>query len=122
MIVVTRAIVASGSYGPKLSPELDVPQGAQEASGVDEIVRAAREQMGKGADWVKLYADYRWNKGEPSRPTFSEEEMAAAVKAAHSAGRPVARTQSVRKECAALRWQASTRSNMATRERLRSLS
>jgi imidazolonepropionase-like amidohydrolase len=90
MIVVTRAIVATGSYGPKLSPELDLPQGAQEASGVDEIVRAAREQMGKGADWVKLYADYRWRKGEPSRPTFSEEEMAAAVKAAHSAGRPVA--------------------------------
>ena len=77
MIVVTRAIVATGSYGPKLSPQLDLPQGAQEASGVDEIVRAAREQMGKGADWVKLYADYRWGKGEPSRPTFSEEEMAA---------------------------------------------
>ncbi len=90
MIVVTRAIVARGSYGPKLSPELDLPQGAQEASGADEIVRAAREQMGKGADWVKLYADYRWGKGEPSRPTFSEEEMAAAVRAAHSAGRPVA--------------------------------
>jgi imidazolonepropionase-like amidohydrolase len=90
LIVVTRAIVARGSYGPKLSAELDVPQGAQEASGVDEIVRATREQMGKGADWVKLYADYRWGKDEPSRPTFSEEEMAAAVKAAHSAGRPVA--------------------------------
>jgi imidazolonepropionase-like amidohydrolase len=90
MIVVTRAIVARGSYGPKLSTELDLPQGAQEASGVDEIVSAAREQIGKGADWVKLYADYRWGKGEPSRPTFSEEEMAAAVKAAHSAGRPVA--------------------------------
>jgi imidazolonepropionase-like amidohydrolase len=90
MIVVTRAIVARGSYGPKLSPELDLPQGAQEASGIDEVVKAAREQIGKGADWVKLYADYRWGKGEPSRPTFSEEEMAAAVKAAHSAGRPVA--------------------------------
>ncbi len=90
MIVVTRAIVARGSYGPKLSPELDLPQGAQEASGIDEIVRAAREQMGKGADWVKLYADYRWGKDEPSRPTFSQEEMTAAVQAAHSAGRPVA--------------------------------
>ena len=89
MIVVTRAIVARGSYGPKLSAELDLPQGAQEASGVDEIVRATREQIGKGADWLKLYADYRWGKGEPSRPTFSEEEMAAAVKAAHSARRPV---------------------------------
>ena len=90
MLVVTRAIVATGSYGPKLSTDLDLPQGAQEASGVDEIVRAVREQIGKGADWVKLYTDYRWGKGEPARPTFSQEEMAAAVKAAHDAGRPVA--------------------------------
>jgi imidazolonepropionase-like amidohydrolase len=90
MIVVTRAIVATGSYGPKLSTDLDLPQGGEEASGVDEIVRAAREQIGKGADWVKLYADYRWGAGEPSRPTFSLEELAAAVKAAHDAGRPVA--------------------------------
>jgi imidazolonepropionase-like amidohydrolase len=89
MIVVTRAIVATGSYGPKLSTDLDLPQGAQEASGVDEIVRVAREQIGKGADWVKLYADYRWGPGEPSRPTFSQDEMTAAVRAAHDAGRPV---------------------------------
>jgi imidazolonepropionase-like amidohydrolase len=90
MIVVTRAIVTTGSYGPKLSTDLDLPQGAQEASGVDEIVRATREQIGKGADWVKLYVDYHWGSGEPSRPTFSQEEIAAAVKAAHDAGRPVA--------------------------------
>ncbi|HEX3817682.1 MAG TPA: amidohydrolase family protein, partial [Chthoniobacterales bacterium] len=90
MIVVTRAIVAAGSYGPKLSTELAVPQGGEEVSGIDQIVHATREQIGKGADWVKLYADYRWNAGEPSRPTFSEEEMAAAVKVAHDAGRPVA--------------------------------
>ena len=90
MIVVTRAIVATGSYGPKLSPDLDLPQGAEEASGVDEVVRATRRQIGKGADWVKLYADYRWGPGEPARATFSEEELAAAVKAAHDAGRPVA--------------------------------
>ncbi|MEO5717610.1 MAG: amidohydrolase family protein [Chthoniobacterales bacterium] len=90
MIVVTRAIVAAGSYGPKLSTDLDLPQGAEEASGVDEIVRAVRTQIGKGADWIKLYADYRWGPGEPSRPTFSQEELTAAVKAAHDAGRPVA--------------------------------
>ena len=89
MIVVTRAIVATGSYGPKLSTDLDLPQGAQEASGVDEIVRVARGQIGKGADWVKLYADYRWGPGEPSRPTFSQDEITAAVRAAHDAGRPV---------------------------------
>ncbi len=90
MIVVTRAIVATGSYGPKLSTDLDLPQGAEEASGVDAIVRAVRQQVGKGADWIKLYADYRWGAGEPARPTFSQEEMNAAVKAAHDAGRPVA--------------------------------
>ena len=89
MIVVTRAIVATGSYGPKLSTDLDLPQGAEEANGVEEIVRVAREQIGKGADWVKLYADYRWGPGEPSRPTFSQDEMTAAVRAAHDAGRPV---------------------------------
>ncbi len=90
MIVVTRAIVATGSYGPKLSTDLTLPQGAQEASGAEEIVRAVREQIGKGADWVKLYADYHWGPGEPSRPTFSQEELTAAVRAAHDAGRPVA--------------------------------
>src|SRR4030095_17270138 len=93
MIVVTRAIVATESYGPKLSTDLEVPQGAQEASGVDEIVRAAREQIGKGADWVKLYVDYRWGAGESSRPTFSQEEIAAAVKASHDAGRAGARAR-----------------------------
>lgn len=90
MLVATRAIVATGSYGPKFSTDVDVPQGAEEASGVEQITRVAREQIGKGADWVKLYADYRWGKGEPSRPTFSQEEMAAAVQAGHSAGRLVA--------------------------------
>src|SRR5439155_13087662 len=90
MLVVTRALVATGSYGPKLSPDLDVPQGAQEVSGVEQCVRGAREQIGKGADWVKVYADYRWGKDEPSRPTFSQEELSAIVNAAHSAGRPVA--------------------------------
>lgn len=48
MIVVTRAIVATGSYGPKLSTDLDLPQGAEEANGIDGIVRATREQIGKG--------------------------------------------------------------------------
>jgi imidazolonepropionase-like amidohydrolase len=90
MIVTTRAIVATKSYGPKYASELEVPQGAQECSGVDECVRVTREQIGKGADWVKVYADYRWGAGEPSRPTFSQEELNAIVQTARSAGRPVA--------------------------------
>jgi imidazolonepropionase-like amidohydrolase len=91
LIVATRAIVALGAYGPKgFEPGLAVPQGAQEVSGVDDIVRAARSQIAAGADVVKLYADYRWGPGEPSRPTLSLAEMKAAVEAAHDAGRIVA--------------------------------
>src|SRR5882724_8380446 len=61
MLVVTRAIVATGSYGPKgFAPEWTVPQGAEEASGVDELIRVTRDQISRGADWVKVYADYRW--------------------------------------------------------------
>lgn len=88
LIVATRALVAIGSYGPKYSADVDVPQGAQEASGVEECVRATREQIGKGADVVKIYADYRWGNGEPSRPTFSQEELNAIVQTARLAGRP----------------------------------
>ena len=88
LIVATRAIVASGSYGPKYASELEVPQGAEEASGVEECIRVARAQIGKGADVVKVYADYRWGKDEPSRPTFSQEELNAIVQTARSAGRP----------------------------------
>ncbi len=90
MYVATRAIVATGSYAPKgYAPEWDVPQGAQEADGPEGLVRAVREQIGKGADWVKLYADYRWGRGQAA-PTFTLEELKLAVEAAHSAGIPVA--------------------------------
>lgn len=94
LFVATRAIVATGSYGPAprgLRPDVCcTPQGAEEATGVEEIVRAVREQAGRGADWIKLYADYRWGPGGTQQPTFSEEELRAAVEAAHSSGRPVA--------------------------------
>lgn len=91
LLVATRAIVARGAYGPKgFEPGVPVPQGAEEASGVDDVVRAVRSQIAAGADVVKLYADYRWRSGEPSRATFSVAELTAAAEAAHDAGRPVA--------------------------------
>ncbi|OWP62593.1 amidohydrolase [Hymenobacter amundsenii] len=89
LLVATRALVATGSYGPKLSVDVDVPQGAQEADGVDGLIRAVREQIGKGADIIKVYADYRWGPGEPSRTTFSQDELNLIVQTARSAGRPV---------------------------------
>lgn len=89
--VATRAIVALGAYGPKgFEPGVAIPQGAAEASGVDQVVAEVRRQIAAGADWVKLYADYRWRPGEDSRATLSAEEIRAAVAAAHDAGRPVA--------------------------------
>jgi imidazolonepropionase-like amidohydrolase len=89
MLVATRAIVATGSYGPKNGEPDFAARGAEEADGPDLIV-AVRRQIGAGADWVKIYGDYRWRPGEPSRPTFTLEEMRQAVDAAHSAGRKVA--------------------------------
>jgi len=89
LLVATRALVATGSYGPKLSPDVALPQGAQEADGAEGVARATREQIGKGADVVKVYADYRWGKGEPSHPTFSQEELTVIVQTAKAAGRPV---------------------------------
>ena len=91
ILAATRAIVARGAYGPKgFEPGVAVPLGAEEASGVEGIVAAVRGQIAAGADVVKLYGDYRWGPGEPSRPTFSQAEMSAAVQAAHDAGRTVA--------------------------------
>ena len=91
LLVSTKAIVARGAYGPKgFEPGVVVPQGAQEVAGVDEIIRAVRDQVAAGADIVKFYADYHWGKGEPSRPTLSQAELNAGVAAAHDAGRLVA--------------------------------
>src|SRR5437870_2255263 len=90
LFVATRAIVATGSYGPKgYAPEWNVPQGAEEASGVDELTRVVREQFGKGADWVKVYADYRWGAGGAAHATFTLDELKVAVEVAKSAGLPV---------------------------------
>ena len=73
--VATRAIVALGAYGPKgFEPGVEVPQGAEEVSGPEQMVAAVRRQIAAGADWIKLYADYRWRSGEDSRPTLRDRK------------------------------------------------
>jgi imidazolonepropionase-like amidohydrolase len=90
VLASTRAIVASGAYGPKgFAGEWRVPQGAEEADGIDSLIRAVRDQIGRGADWIKLYGDYPWGPGRTARPTFSLDEMKLAVETARSAGVPV---------------------------------
>jgi imidazolonepropionase-like amidohydrolase len=91
MLVATRAIVATGSYAPKgFTLEWRVPQGAEEADGVDSLTRVVRDQIGHGADWIKLYGDYAWGPATGAHPTFSPEEMKLAVATAQSADVPVA--------------------------------
>jgi imidazolonepropionase-like amidohydrolase len=89
LLVATRALVATGSYGPHLAAVDDLPQGAQEADGVDNLIRAVREQIGRGADVVKVYADYRWGPNDTPQPTFSLEELTLIVQTARSSGRGV---------------------------------
>jgi len=91
MLVATRAIVATGSYGPKSTvAEASVIKGAEEADGIDGITHAVRSQIGYGADVVKIYVDYRWGPNGTAEPTFTEAELKTAVEVAKSSGRMVA--------------------------------
>ncbi|GIV57928.1 MAG: hypothetical protein KatS3mg042_0841 [Rhodothermaceae bacterium] len=89
LLVAGRALVATGSYGPKgFAPAWDVPLGAEPADGPD-LARAVRDQIGHGIDVVKVYADYRWGPQGEARPTFSLDELRLIVETARSSGRPV---------------------------------
>ena len=85
MLVATRGIAAVGQYLPfRISADLSgFPTGAQMISGPDEARRAVREQIGHGADLIKIYADW-------SYPTLTVAEMQVIVEEAHKARRKVA--------------------------------
>lgn len=90
LIVSGRAIVATGSYGPKgFHERVDVPLGAETADGYDDLVRVVRSQIGFGVDFIKVYADYRWGPNGEAAPTFTQRELETIVEVAASSGRPV---------------------------------
>jgi imidazolonepropionase-like amidohydrolase len=90
MIVATRAIVAKGTYGPRSpSPDVELPQGAEEVAGLEELSNATRSQIGYGADVIKVYADYRYGPNGEAMPTFSQTELELIVDIATSSGRKV---------------------------------
>jgi imidazolonepropionase-like amidohydrolase len=90
MLVAGPAMVVTGSYAPKgFAPEVTVPQGAEEADGLDGVVRVARSQIAHGVDVIKIYADYRWGPNGETRPGFTLGEIQRIVEAANSSGRPV---------------------------------
>jgi imidazolonepropionase-like amidohydrolase len=89
MVVTGRAIVATGSYAPRRTANAwEVPQGAEEADG-ESLTRVVRDQIGHGADWIKVYADYRWGPDGSAQPTFTLDELTRIVEVARSSGRPV---------------------------------
>ena len=87
MIIATRAIVATGSYGPKLSVDNESIKGAAEADGEDALIKEIRTQIGKGADFIKIYADYRWGVNKDAQPTFTLDELKKGVEVIQSSGR-----------------------------------
>ncbi len=92
MIVVTRAIVATGEYGPKgfATEYVDqIPQGAEEANGIDGISKVVRDQIKHGADWIKVYADYSWGPNGETEPGFTLDELKLIVEIANTSGRQV---------------------------------
>jgi len=90
LLVAGRALVATGSYGPKgFHERVDVPLGAEPADGYDALVRAVREQIGNNVDFIKVYADYRWGPAGTAAPTFTLRELETIVEITGSSGRPV---------------------------------
>lgn len=89
MLVSGPAMVVTGSYNPKGAPEWNLPKGAEETDGFDDLMRVTRDQIGRGADWLKVYADYRWGPNGEARPTFTQRELELVVEVAESSGRRV---------------------------------
>ena len=87
MIVAGRAIVSTGSYGPKgYDTDMQIMLGAEPADGND-LIRVVRDQIGKGADFIKVYADYRWGAKGEDQPSFTLDELKLINEVARSSGR-----------------------------------
>lgn len=87
MVVAGRAIVSTGSYGPKgYDTDQTIMLGAEAADG-DDLIRVVRDQIGKGADFVKVYADYRWGTKGEDQPSFTLEELKLINEVTRSSGR-----------------------------------
>jgi imidazolonepropionase-like amidohydrolase len=99
MLVSTRAIVATGTYAPnKFAAEIRVPQGAEEADGIDTLIRIIRDQIARGADWIKFYADYALG-NRSARPCFTLDEMKRIVEVAGNARIQVAAHATTKEGC-----------------------
>lgn len=87
LMVAGRAIVSTGSYGPKgYDSDQQIMLGAEAADG-DDLIRVVRDQIGKGADFIKIYADYRWGLNGEDQPAFTLDELKLINEVTRSSGR-----------------------------------
>ena len=87
LMVAGRAIVSTGSYGPKgYDHDMEIMLGAEPADGND-LIRVVRDQIGKGADFIKIYADYRWGREGEDQPSFTLDELKTINEVTRSSGR-----------------------------------
>lgn len=87
LMVAGRAIVSTGSYGPKgYDTDMEIMLGAEPADGND-LIRVVRDQIGKGADFIKIYADYRWGLNGEDEPSFTLDELKLINEVTRSSGR-----------------------------------
>jgi imidazolonepropionase-like amidohydrolase len=95
MWVTTLSISSTGGYPLEdYAPEITMPKGSQLIDGPVEARKAAREQLDKGADWIKVYMTHRsWLDAQGalvSQPTLTVDELKAIVDETHGWGRKVA--------------------------------
>jgi imidazolonepropionase-like amidohydrolase len=93
--VSTRGLNVPGRYVPNdYSWELALPKGAQMVGGTDECLKAVREQVANGADWIKIYVDWPFSidkdGGISGLTNFTQEELVVMVNEAHRLKRNVA--------------------------------
>lgn len=87
LLVAGRAIVSTGSYGPKgYDSDQEIMLGAEAADG-NNLIRVVRDQIGKGADFIKIYADYRWGLNGEDQPAFTLDELKLINEVTRSSGR-----------------------------------
>ena len=75
IIPSARGIAATGQYLPRnreTNWNVELPDGADYVTGVDECRKSVREQISRGAKWIKVFADF-------SAPTLTQDELNAIV-------------------------------------------
>jgi len=90
MIGPRMFVAANGLHISNSPPKAGSAPDPGQCDGVAEVQRVARQQLGAGADWIKMYGSTGSDQDVTGFQTFSYEEMKAAADVAHRAGKRIA--------------------------------